>query len=100
MHRILWHTFCAPCAHLTLHTCTFTQVWSNTIVIADFFGPRESTEWYWASWIGMAIPATYCLIGGMRASLVSDFVQTILAYALLILTYFVIQHRVSVAVVL
>lgn len=71
------------------------QVWSNTIVIADFFGDRETVNWYFAAWVGMAIPAVYTLIGGMQASLLSDFVQTIFAYALLLLTYFTITARVG-----
>mmetsp|Transcript_9954 Transcript_9954/g.28268 ORF Transcript_9954/g.28268 Transcript_9954/m.28268 type:complete len:684 (-) Transcript_9954:787-2838(-) len=78
------------------------EVWSNTIVIADFFGERSTAnsddpewDWYFAAWVSMVIPAVYTIIGGMRASLLSDFIQTIFAYTLLLLTYFTITTKIS-----
>jgi len=78
------------------------EVWSNTIVIADFFGERSTAnsddpewDWYFAAWVSMIIPAVYTIIGGMRASLLSDFIQTVFAYTLLLLTYFTITTKID-----
>mmetsp|Transcript_24854 Transcript_24854/g.29343 ORF Transcript_24854/g.29343 Transcript_24854/m.29343 type:complete len:754 (+) Transcript_24854:47-2308(+) len=80
---------------LTVLYRLFNEVWSNTIVIADFFGASLSFNWKLAAWISMAIPASYTLLGGMRASLYSDALQALLMCALLLLTYFQITSDIS-----
>jgi len=72
----------------------FNEVWSNTIVIADFFGESLSNDWVAAAWVSAAIPAVYTAIGGMRASLHSDALQAVLMCALLALTYLTITQDI------
>jgi Na+/proline symporter len=59
------------------------EVWSNSAVVADFYGPAESVSWWHAALAATAIPATYVQIGGLRASLLSDVIQAVLAVVLL-----------------
>lgn len=71
---------------------------SAAIVIADFFGqhnPGMSDEWETAAWLCMVVPAVYSLIGGMNASLMSDAIQTVLAFILLFITYGAINSKIS-----
>jgi Na+/proline symporter len=80
---------------LTVLYRLFNEVWSNTIVIADFFGASLSFNWKLAAWASMAIPASYTFIGGMRASLYSDALQAILMCVLLLMTYFHITKSIN-----
>lgn len=56
----------------------WSEVWSNATVIGSFFGPSGSSGWWGAAWLSVLIPLTYSIMGGMRASLVSDLVQAFL----------------------
>ena len=80
---------------LTVLYRLFNEVWSNTIVIADFFGDSLSADWKMAAWVSMGVPAAYTLIGGMRASLYSDALQALLMCALLALTYWRITSMIA-----
>ncbi|KAF6258847.1 hypothetical protein COO60DRAFT_1622110 [Scenedesmus sp. NREL 46B-D3] len=51
------------------------EVWSNSLVVASFYGPVHSTSWWLAAVLSTAIPAFYCFTGGMRASLFTDVFQ-------------------------
>lgn len=51
------------------------EVWSNSLVVASFYGPVHSTAWWVAAIVSTAIPAFYCFTGGMRASLFTDVFQ-------------------------
>lgn len=51
------------------------EVWSNSLVVASFYGPVHSTNWWMAAIVSTAIPAFYCFTGGMRASLFTDVFQ-------------------------
>jgi Na+/proline symporter len=63
------------CAQL-LFVCRLEQeVWSNSLVVASFYGPVHSTSWWLAAIVSTAIPAFYCFTGGMRASLFTDVFQ-------------------------
>jgi Na+/proline symporter len=63
----------------------WNEVWSNTIVMAQYFGPRESTAYYAASWSITALVLAYVLKGGLRSSIVTDSVQMVMAAVILIL---------------
>ena len=63
----------------------WNEIWSNTIVMAQFFGPRESREYYIASWAITALVLAYILKGGLRSSIVTDAVQVIMAAVILFL---------------
>lgn len=74
------------CARLFLITIAFrllNEVWSNTKVMSLYFGPEGSAS-YWVAAIAITLfTLSYAWSGGMRASLVTDRLQTSLAFALL-----------------
>ncbi len=63
----------------------WNEIWSNTIVMAQFFGPRESRAYYVASWAITALVLAYVLKGGLRSSIVTDSVQMVMAAVILFL---------------
>ncbi len=63
----------------------WNEIWSNTIVMAQYFGPRESTAYYAASWAITALVLAYVMKGGLRSSIVTDTVQMLMAAAILFL---------------
>lgn len=63
----------------------WNEIWSNTIVMAQYFGPRESAAYYAASWLITALVLFYVLKGGLRSSIVTDVVQMAMAAAILFL---------------
>jgi Na+/proline symporter len=63
----------------------WNEIWSNTIVMAQYFGPRESTAYYVASWAVTALVLAYVLKGGLRSSIVTDTVQMVMAAVILFL---------------
>lgn len=63
----------------------WNEIWSNTIVMAQYFGPRESTAYYVASWAITALVLAYILKGGLRSSIVTDAVQLVMASVILFL---------------
>jgi Na+/proline symporter len=63
----------------------WNEIWSNTIVMAQFFGPRESQGYYVASWAITALVLAYILKGGLRSSIVTDAVQMVMAAVILFL---------------
>ena len=75
--------FCARLFLLTIAFRLFNEVWSNTKVMALYFGPEGSTG-YWAAAILVTVfTASYAWSGGLRASLLTDRVQTLFAFVLL-----------------
>ncbi len=74
---------CARLFLLTISFRLFNEVWSNTKVMALFFG-REGSLAYWLAAIAVTLfTLSYAWTGGMRASLLTDRIQTILAFVLL-----------------
>jgi Na+/proline symporter len=63
----------------------WNEIWSNTIVMAQYFGPRESAAYYTASWAITALVLLYVMKGGLRSSIVTDTVQMMMAAAILFL---------------
>lgn len=74
------------CARLFLITIGFrllNEVWSNTKVMSLYFGPEGSAS-YWAAAILITLfTLSYAWTGGMRASLLTDRLQTVVIFALL-----------------
>jgi hypothetical protein len=58
----------------------FNEVWSNTEVVASYFGPRG---FYFAAAIFSASVLVYTMRGGLRASIFTDQLQLVLAVLLL-----------------
>ena len=79
---------CGPvgliCLNIALLFRLWNEIWSNVAVVASFYSVEaETTEWWLAVVISAIVPALYVIMGGMRASLVSDVVQASLGLFLL-----------------
>ncbi len=61
----------------------WNEVWSNAVVVAGFYGEVHSNAWWIAVAFSVIVPATYVMMGGMRASLLSDQVQALLGVVFL-----------------
>ena len=76
-------SFCARLFLLTVAFRLFNEVWSNTKVMALYFG-QEGTGPYWLAAILITLfTLSYAWSGGMRASLLTDRIQTIVMFVLL-----------------
>ncbi|QNT68329.1 Na+/proline symporter [Defluviicoccus vanus] len=74
---------CSRLFLLTIAFRLFNEVWSNTKVMALYFG-TEGSPAYWIATVAVtAFTLSYAWTGGMRASLLTDRIQTILAFVLL-----------------
>lgn len=62
----------------------FNEVWSNTAVVASYFGPSGSTTYILAAVVITAFTLSYSLKGGLKSSIVTDVVQLVLAAVLLV----------------
>ena len=74
------------CAKLFLITIGFrllNEVWSNTKVMSLYFGPEGSGSYWIAAVLITLFTLSYAWTGGMRASLLTDRLQTFMAFALL-----------------
>lgn len=75
--------FCAKLFLVTIAFRLFNEVWSNTKVMALYFGP-EGSAGYWASVVLItAFTVAYAWTGGMRASLLTDRLQAIAVFILI-----------------
>ena len=74
----------------------WNEIWSNTIVVAQYFGPHGSPGYFAATWAATGLVLLYVLKGGVRSSIVTDVVQMMLAAAILVIIMAVIlpQGRV------
>lgn len=88
----------------------YNEVWSNSRVIADFFGretrnivePDGSTRtvdasdpWWAAAILSTVLPLIYVFGGGMRSSLISDSAQAAVAIVFLVVVLAAIQAERS-----
>ena len=74
------------CAKLFLITIAFrllNEVWSNTKVMSLYFGPEGSGSYWIAAILITLFTLSYAWTGGMRASLLTDRLQTFMVFALL-----------------
>ncbi len=75
--------FCAKLFLITIAFRLFNEVWSNTKVMALYFGAEGSGGYWIAACLITLFTVAYAWSGGMRASLLTDRLQTILVFALL-----------------
>jgi Na+/proline symporter len=69
----------------------FNEVWSNTTVIGNYFGPPGSSSFYIAVLVFTGLTLAYTLKGGMRTSLITDSIQMLFfAVLLFILLFFIL----------
>lgn len=61
----------------------WNEVWSNTMVVAQFFGDPGSGLFITAAWVTTAMVLGYALISGFRGSIVTDVLQMALAAGVL-----------------
>ncbi len=62
----------------------FNEVWSNTEVVASYFGAAGSAPFFIAAGVFTAAVLLYTLLGGLRASIFTDQLQLVLAVILLV----------------
>lgn len=76
-------SLCARLFLLTISFRLFNEVWSNTKVMGLYFGAEGTTQ-YWLSILLITVfTVVYAWSGGLRASLLTDRIQTIFAFILL-----------------
>ncbi len=75
--------FCAKVFLLTIAFRLFNEVWSNTKVMSLYFGSEGSGSYWVATVLITLFTAAYAWTGGMRASLLTDRIQTIVIFILL-----------------
>lgn len=63
----------------------WNEIWSNTIVMGQYFGPQGSNEYYIATWLITASVLAYILKGGLRSSILTDSIQMGMAAVVLML---------------
>ena len=61
----------------------FNEVWSNSSVVASYFGAKGSLAWYLGAGLFTASVLAYVVRGGMRASIFTDRLQAALMLLLL-----------------
>jgi SSS family solute:Na+ symporter len=71
----------------------FNEVWSNTMVIGSYFGDKGTVPYYAAILIFTALTLAYVLKGGLKSSLVTDFIQMVLFSVLLFLILGILLPR-------
>jgi len=84
--QLLLDKYGGVCTKLFLATIAFrlfNEVWSNTKVMSLYFGPEGSGTYWLAAVLITLFTLSYAWTGGMRASLLTDRVQTLLAFVLL-----------------
>lgn len=74
---------CAKVFLLTIAFRLFNEVWSNTKVMSLYFGAEGSSAYWVATILITAFTVAYAWTGGMRASLLTDRVQTAAVFVLL-----------------
>jgi hypothetical protein len=68
---------------LTILVRLFNEVWSNTAVVASYFGTAGTLPYYAAAFAFTLSVLLYSLRGGLRGSILTDRLQLALAVALL-----------------
>ena len=71
----------------------FNEVWSNTMVIGSYFGDQGSATYYAAVLVFTGLTLAYVLKGGLKSSLLTDFIQMVLFAVLLFLILGVLLPR-------
>ena len=74
----------------------YNEVWSNTAVVASYFGTKGQAPYYIAAGLFTAFTLAYSLKGGLRSSILTDAVQTALFVFLVGLVLFAVLPRSGV----
>ena len=81
---------------LALLVRLFNEVWSNTTVVASFYGASYSEAWWVAVALSSGVPLSYVLLGGMRSSLL-DVAARVLAVSFLFVALGVLTSKYNEA---
>jgi Na+/proline symporter len=73
----------------------YQEIWSNSLVVASFYGDYNTASWWIAALLSTFIPFVYVSLGGLRSSLISDVIQALLAVILLVTVLGVIGKQVN-----
>lgn len=74
----------AFCFSAAIFVRLFNEVWSNTSVIGAYYGQSGTAPFIVAALLFTAITAAYCCFGGLRGSLTTDVLETVLLAVLII----------------
>lgn len=69
------------------------EIWSNAMVVASFYGPVQTIEWWVSALVSVFVPVLYVMNGGMRSSLMSDVIQGVVAIFFLGFIAFVVTGK-------
>ncbi|MDD0852172.1 hypothetical protein HBN50_03645 [Halobacteriovorax sp. GB3] len=61
----------------------WNEIWSNTMVVGQFFGEKGSGSFIAASWLTTFLVLAYALKSGLRSSIITDLIQMALASILI-----------------
>lgn len=75
----------------------WNEIWSNTMVVAQFFGESASPAFLLASWTVTLLVLGYSLVSGFRGSILTDVLQMGLAIVLLVIILGVLLPRAEPA---
>jgi solute:Na+ symporter, SSS family len=75
----------------------YNEIWSNTSVVGDYFGNPGDASYIAAALVFTGFTLVYTAKGGLRASIITDFIQTIVFvfFLALVLLFIVPQHGVA-----
>ena len=102
LHHFLRHRFGVAAVwlfSLIVLVRLWNEIWSNTMVVAQFFGSPEDggAAYLAAAWIVTGLVLAYTLLGGFRSSILTDVVQMALAAVVLLLILGLILPRAEPA---
>lgn len=75
----------------------WNEIWSNTMVVAQFFGETGSPSFFLAAWTVTLLVLAYSLVSGFRGSILTDVLQMGLAAVLLVVILGVLLPRAEPA---
>lgn len=73
----------------------FNEIWSNSMIIGSYFGAIGSTPYFISIIVFTCLTLLYVLKGGLRSSLLTDFIQMILFTVLLVIILILIFPAVD-----
>ncbi|MDV2991253.1 MAG: hypothetical protein N4J56_000907 [Chroococcidiopsis sp. SAG 2025] len=77
----------------------YNEVWSNTAVVGSYFGQPESYSFILSAIAFTVLVLIYSLKGGLRASLVTDFIQFgLLVFAVLLTLLWVVPQAPALSI--
>lgn len=75
----------------------FNEVWSNTSVVGGYYGVSGSKEFIWSAIIFTVITLIYSILGGLRSSIITDVIQSIIFifFVAMVVVIILPKHNIS-----